>query len=57
MLQVSSHSKSIFKCDVDGTYGCYSRGKLTDMQYRIKTDTEGAIESVPVFWHAVSVLG
>ena len=21
------------------------------------TDTEGAIESVPVFWHAVSVLG
>ena len=63
MLPVSYHSKSIFKVWCwDGTrYGWNSWGKLTDMRYRITEKphycTEGAIESVPVFWHAVSVLG
>ena len=36
MLQVSSHSKSIFKVWCwDGTYGWNSWGKLMDMRYRI----------------------
>ena len=39
----------------EGSYG-YAILNYSDTPF-LTTDTEGAIKSVPVFWHAVSVLG